>query len=197
MQNVDTNDVSTSAGQFRTPDQLTGSVSQRDREWANWERDAMQCIVNQLADLLSKNYPGHGWFHISLKGQYYSDTSHEGIIWRALASAYGNKMKGLCGGVTQVFSRVQWRVWAKKGDNGYLNFYFLPAATKLRLRDRIGWFSAVANVNADLGVHQLRTPPLSVRPNGRNQKGDASGVEVTGGGGSSEIAAKFPYENLC
>lgn len=195
MQNVDRNDVSTSAGQFRTPDQLTGVVSQRDREWASWEKDAMQAVANQLSELLAKNYPGHGWFRIQL----YVDTNagHGATVWAALNSAFGNKLKGLFSGVDQVFSRVHWRTYAKRDDYRYLNFWFKPINQPYGLLERVGWFKSVASLEVRLDLQRLRTPPSSVRPNSRNQKGDPSGVEVTMGSGSAETAEKFPYENLC
>jgi hypothetical protein len=192
--------ISTATGSFRAPEQLVDDVRQRDREWEAWERDSIQCVANQLSGLLSKNYPGNGWFRIRLKPETYNQQIHSGIVYTAMCSAFGGDLKGLRDNICLVFTGIRWRVRTKVEDYGWLNFDFHPLEEPLAwYESKLGWVSPVATVSENLDVSALRAPPSAVRPNNRGQNNNfAKGVTVSKSESSSKPDSQpFPYDNLC
>jgi hypothetical protein len=185
------------AGAFRTPDHLVGDVSRRDREWADWERDGIQSVVNQLNELLLKNYPGKGWMRIRLKGESYG-SSHPAKVYEAFQSAFGDEFQGLRNAVADLFPSAQWRVIAKY-ESARVVFFFQPLSVPTTWYERwFKWVRAVAEIDDDLDCNKIAPPPASLRPNHRNQAGGSTeGVTVGSDRGGHGPAEVFAYENLC
>lgn len=184
-------------GPCPTPERLVGDVDQRDREWGQWERDAIQAVVNQTSSMLAANYPGKGWFEINLTKAYYSDGSHGAIVYKALYSAFGGKLEGLRNASRLFFSGKNWHIVAKYSE-GTLRFLFLPRheCAELGWFARRGWVSPVADISANLDVNAVRVPPSTLRPNRRGVNNhDVDGISTEAGVPAAHAA--FPYENLC
>jgi hypothetical protein len=185
------------AGAFRTPGQLAGDVSKRDREWGDWERDGIQSVVNQLNDILLKNYPGQGWMRIRLKAETYSSHQHAYAVFTAFQSAFGDKVKGLRAAVCAVFPGTQWRA-VSSFDGHRMVFNFQPLDVPMRWYERwFGWISAVAEMDEDLDCSKIAAPPTSLRPNARGTDNSSTDGITVGSGKDSKAAQAFAYENLC
>jgi hypothetical protein len=189
--------VAAAAG-FRTPEQLVGDVNRRDREWADWERDGIQSVVNQLNEVLLKNYPGKGWMKITLKGERYSNGSHKHQVYEAFLSAFGDDMKGLLNAVATVFPSAQWQAIGKF-ESAEIAFFFQPLHVPMTWLERwFRWIRPVACIENELDCSKIVTPPTSLRPNKRNQaNGTTDGVTVGSEKGSKGPVEAFAYENLC
>jgi hypothetical protein len=172
------------------PEDLAGDLSRRDAEWAKWESEIVQLIIDDLQPLLLANYPGSGWFEIIYRDAWRTERP---VGFR---SAFGQDLKRLFAALDATYNRAGWQL---RGESyaGDIYFYFRPLRGSSVIMDCLSFGSIKAGASIVRLSPQWPTQPGHHRPNLRSMKSAVSGVVLKPGLPEASSTKQFIYEQFC
>jgi hypothetical protein len=174
------------------PEELADDLARRDAEWMKWESEIVQLIVDQLHPLLIANYPGSGWFRITITN---AKCKARTSPWASVRSAFGKDLNQLFTAVDAAFKPTGWQMRGRYDDYSDISFNFRPLSQSDGVMERFLSPDAVANI--DLQTLTLPTPPSHVRPTQRGHDSAITGVVLKQLASSDNSTEPFIYEHFC